>query len=103
MQTQVPGSGGQPLPHPCGSHCPQTAIPDATHTSKEAQPLGQDVCSFGLDEDFAAVEGNTGAHFPADIKHGWFLQEKRQEVTPALCRVPTSHCGLPYDAEPNES
>jgi len=49
------------------------------HTSKEAQPLRQDVCSFGLNEDFAAVEGNAGTQFPADVKHGWFLQEEETE------------------------
>lgn len=49
------------------------------HTSKKTQPFRQDVCSFGLDENFAAIEGNAGAQFPADVKHGWFLQEQETE------------------------
>jgi hypothetical protein len=43
------------------------------HTSNETQPLGQDFCGLGLDEDLAAVECNAGAQLPAHIKHGWFL------------------------------
>lgn len=55
-------------------HSPLCLVP--AHTSKKTQPFRQDVCSFGLDENFAAVEGNAGAQFPADVKHGWFLQQQ---------------------------
>lgn len=44
-----------------------------TQTSEEAQPLGQDVGGFGLDQDLPAVQRHTGAHLPAHIKHGRLL------------------------------
>lgn len=76
----MPGSGEQPLASPPVEaivHSPLFLVP--AHTSKKPQPFRQDVCSFGLDENFAAVEGNAGAQFPADIKHGRFLQEEETE------------------------
>lgn len=57
----------------------------SSSTSNEAQPLGQDVRSLGLDEDLAAIQCHTGAQFPAHIKHGWFLGERKtyDQVAPA--------------------
>lgn len=76
----MPGSGRQPLasrPVEAMVLSPLFLVP--AHTSKKTQPFRQDVCSFGLDENFAAVEGNAGAQFPADIEHGRFLQEQETE------------------------
>lgn len=42
-------------------------------TSKEAQPLGQNVSSFGLNQDLPAVQSHAGPHLPAHIEHGWLL------------------------------
>lgn len=76
----MPGSGRQPLASPPGEAVVRSPLfPVPAHTSKKTQPFRQDVRSFGLDENFAAVEGNTGAQFPADIEHGWFLQEQETE------------------------
>lgn len=42
-------------------------------TSEEAQPLGQDVGGFGLDQDLPAVQRHAGAHLPAHVEHGRLL------------------------------
>lgn len=77
-------------------HSPLLLLP--AHTSEEAQPFRQDVGSLGLDENFAAVEGDAGTQFPADVEHGWFLQEQEAKLTPALCRVLTHqlHTAIQY-------
>lgn len=47
-------------------------------TSEEAQPLGQDVGGFGLDQDLPAVQSHTGAHLPAHVKHARLLPAEKQ-------------------------
>lgn len=42
-------------------------------TSQEAQPFGQDVGGFGLDQDLPAVQRHAGAHLPAHVKHARLL------------------------------
>lgn len=42
-------------------------------TSEEAQPLGQDLGGFGLDQHLPAVQRHAGAHLSAHVKHGRFL------------------------------
>lgn len=46
-------------------------------TSEEAQPLGQDVGGFGLDQDLPAVQRHAGAHLPAHVEHGRLLLDAR--------------------------
>lgn len=51
-----------------------------TPTSEEAQPLGQDVGGFGLDQDLPAVQRHAGAHLPAHVEHGRLLLDARGRV-----------------------
>ena len=53
-------------------------------TSEEAEPLGQDVGSFGLDQNLAAVQRHAGTHLTADIKHGGLLLTHKRTQQPSV-------------------
>lgn len=57
---------------------PHQSLGGSNSTSDEAQPLGQDICSLGLDEDLAAIQCHAGAQLPAHVKHGWFLEGRKE-------------------------
>ena len=49
-------------------------------TSEEAQPFGQNIGGFGLDQDLPAVQSHTGAHLPAHVKHARLLLANKHSV-----------------------
>lgn len=54
-------------------HKEQVKEVERMQTSEEAQPLGQDVSGFGLDQDLPAEQSHTGAHLSAHVKHARLL------------------------------